>query len=100
MHISINWQYYFYTSECKYARFDPARIYFFSHPQGLSLQLVKILYNIHLFYTIEFCRWEFGFFPLSYRKYSYLGLLNGTKYANFFFKFLYISDLHRFYVIM
>lgn len=48
MRISINWQYYFYTSECKYARFDPARIYFFSHPQGLSLQLIKILYNIHL----------------------------------------------------
>lgn len=64
MCISINWQYYFYTSECKYARFDPARIYFFGHPQGLSLQLIKILYNIHLFYTIEFCPCKFVlFFP-------------------------------------
>lgn len=53
MHISIKRQYYFYTSVCKYARFDPARIYFFSHPQGLSLKIIKILYNIH--FIVLYC---------------------------------------------
>jgi len=28
--------------------FDPARIYFFSHPQELSSQVIRIPYNIHL----------------------------------------------------
>lgn len=48
MPITINWRYYFYTYECKYKRFDPARIYFFSHPQELSSQIIRIPYNIHV----------------------------------------------------
>ena len=48
MRISINWQYDFYTYECKYTRFDPARICFFSHPQELSSQIIRIPYHMNL----------------------------------------------------
>ena len=88
--------------ECKYVRFDPSRIYFFSHLQELCSQMVRIHCSM-LGIVVSYWRLSMKIcFSLFCQKYRYLGILDGTVLPSvqtfFFFPVLETQFLYNYIV--